>query len=130
MCVSYPRHARGGAALTGILTEEERLLQSTAREFAQREVAPSAVERDEAERFDPSIFARMGELGLTAAPFAEDVGGTGFSYLGWTLVMEELGAADLASAVTLSVHILAQFPIVNWGTADSTITPGEPLCDG
>ena len=98
------------------LTDEERLLQSTAREFAQREIAPGAIERDEAERYDRSLFAAMGALGLTAAPFAEAVGGAGFSYLGWTLVMEELGAADMAMAVSLSVHILSQYPVVTWGT--------------
>jgi acyl-CoA dehydrogenase len=98
------------------LTEEERLLQATAREFALREVAPGAVERDESERFDRSIFRRMGELGLTAAPFPESGGGAGFSYLGWTLVMEELGAAEMASAVTLSVHVLSQFPVFTWGS--------------
>ena len=101
----------------GGLTAEERLLRDTAREFAQRELAPTAVERDEAERFDRSIFARMGELGLTGAPLPEAVGGAGFSYLGWTLVMEELGAADMASAVMLSVHILSQYPVVTFGTA-------------
>ncbi|MEK6719599.1 MAG: acyl-CoA dehydrogenase family protein [Chloroflexota bacterium] len=109
---------RGRFTLAGYLSEEERLLQATAREFAQREVAPSAGERDEAERFDRSIFVRMGELGLTGAPFPTAVGGAGFSYLGWSLAMEELGAADMASAVTLSVHILAQFPIVTWGTPE------------
>ena len=98
------------------LGQEERLLQATAREFAQREVAPTAIERDETERFDRSIFTRMGELGLTAAPIPESEGGAGFSYLGWTLVMEELGAADMATAVTLSVHILSQLPVVTWGT--------------
>jgi alkylation response protein AidB-like acyl-CoA dehydrogenase len=98
------------------LGEEERLLQSTARDFAQREVAPSAIERDEAERFDRSIFTRMGQLGLTAAPIPEAEGGAGFSYLAWTLVMEELGAADMATAVTLSVHILSQLPVVTWGS--------------
>jgi butyryl-CoA dehydrogenase len=96
--------------------EEERLLQATARDFAQREVAPSAIERDEAERFDRSIFARMGELGFTAAPIPEAVGGAGFSYLAWTLIMEELGAADMSSAVTLSVHVLSQLPVVTWGS--------------
>jgi len=60
----------------------------------------------------------MGELGFTAAPFPEAVGGSGFSYLGWTLLMEELGAADMSTAVTLSVHVLAQFPIVTWGTPE------------
>jgi alkylation response protein AidB-like acyl-CoA dehydrogenase len=100
------------------LTEEERLLRDTAREFATREVAPGAAERDEAERFDRSLFARMGELGLTGAPLPESVGGVGFSYVGWTLVMEELGAADMALAVSLSVHILSQYPVVTWGTAE------------
>ncbi|MEO5885200.1 MAG: acyl-CoA dehydrogenase family protein, partial [Candidatus Limnocylindrales bacterium] len=98
------------------LTDEERLLQATTREFAQREVAPGAIERDEAERYDRSLFAAIGELGLTAAPFAESVGGAGFSYLAWTLVMEELGAADMAMAVSLSVHVLSQYPVVTWGT--------------
>ena len=102
-------------AAVPVLGEEERLLQATAREFAQREVAPSAIERDEEERFDRSIFAGMGALGLTGAPFPTSIGGAGFSYLGWTLVMEELGAADMASAVTLSVHILSQYPVVTWG---------------
>jgi acyl-CoA dehydrogenase len=114
----------------GGLTAEERLLRDTAREFSLREVAPTAGERDEAERFDRSIFARMGELGLTAAPFPETVGGAGFSYLGWTLVMEELGAADMASAVTLSVHILSQYPVVTFGTAEQHADWLTPMLAG
>jgi alkylation response protein AidB-like acyl-CoA dehydrogenase len=81
-------------------------------------IAPTAVERDEAERFDRGIFAEMGALGLAGAPLPESVGGGGFSYLGWSLVMEEVGAADMASAVTLSVHILSQYPVVTWGTPE------------
>jgi butyryl-CoA dehydrogenase len=104
-----------------VLGEEERLLQATAREFAQREVASSAIERDEAERFDRSIFDGMAALGLTGAPFPTSVGGAGFSYLAWTLVMEEMGAADMASAVTLSVHILSQYPVVTWGTDEQKV---------
>ena len=102
----------------GGLTNEERLLRETAREFAQREIVPGAIERDEAERFDRSLFGRMGELGLTAAPLPESIGGAGFSYLGWALVMEELGAAEMASAVTLSVHILSQYPVVTFGSEE------------
>jgi alkylation response protein AidB-like acyl-CoA dehydrogenase len=102
--------------MTWPLTEEERLLQATARDFATDVVAPGAAERDETETFDRSIFRRMGELGLTAAPFPEAVGGAGFSYVGWTLAMEEMAAADMATAVTLSVHILSQFPVVTWGS--------------
>ena len=112
------------------MTEEERLLRSTAREFAAREVAPGAAARDEAEQFDRSIFRRMGELGLTGAPLPESVGGAGFSYLGWTLVMEELGAADMATAVTLSVHILSQYPVVTWGSEEQRQAWLGPMVSG
>ena len=56
--------------MTGGLTEEERLLQATARDFATRELAPTAIERDETERYDRALFTKMGELGLDgrAAP--------------------------------------------------------------
>ncbi|HEY7131513.1 MAG TPA: acyl-CoA dehydrogenase family protein [Candidatus Limnocylindrales bacterium] len=112
------------------LTEEERLLRDTVREFARRSVASTAIERDEAERFDRSIFAGMGELGLTGAPLPESAGGAGFSYVGWTLVMEELGAADLASAVSLSVHILSQLPVVTWGTPEQISRWLPPMVRG
>jgi len=114
----------------GGLTPEERLLRDTAREFAQREVAPTAIERDEQERFDRSIFTRMGELGLTGAPLPESIGGGGFSYLGWSLVMEELGAADMATAVTLSVHLLSQFPVLNYGTDEQVSRWLAPMIAG
>jgi butyryl-CoA dehydrogenase len=110
--------------------EEERLLQTTARDFAQREVAPSAIERDEAERFDRSIFERMGSLGLTAAPIPEAAGGAGFSYLAWTLIMEELGAADMATAVTLSVHILSQLPVATWASDEQKARWLPPMLAG
>ncbi|MHB8673015.1 MAG: acyl-CoA dehydrogenase family protein [Candidatus Limnocylindrales bacterium] len=100
------------------LTDEERLLAATAAGFADREVAPGAIERDESERFDRSVFARMGELGLTSAPFPAEAGGGGFSYVGWTLVMEAIARAEMAAAVTLSVHVLSQFPVLSWGTAE------------
>ena len=118
------------AAVTWPLTDEERLLQATASEFAAREIAPGAIERDEAERYDRRVFTAMGELGLTAAPFPAEVGGAGFSYLGWTLVMEELGAADMAMAVSLSVHILSQYPVVTWGTAEQKARWLAPMLTG
>jgi acyl-CoA dehydrogenase len=98
------------------LTEEERLLQRTVREFAARELAPGAAQRDEDERYDRSLFARMGELGLTGVPFPVEIGGAGFSYRAWTLVMEEVAYADMAMAVSLSVHILSQYPVITWGS--------------
>ena len=93
-------------------------------------MAPTAAERDEDERFDRSIFTRMGALGLTGAPLPESVGGSGFSYLGWTLVMEELGAADMATAVTLSVHILSQYPVVTFGSDEQRARWLGPMVAG
>jgi alkylation response protein AidB-like acyl-CoA dehydrogenase len=100
----------------GGLTHEERLLQQTVRDFASREVAPGAAKRDEEERYDRALFDRLGELGLTSVPFPSEIGGAGFSYRAWTLVMEEIAYADMALAVSLSVHILAQYPVITWGT--------------
>src|SRR3954454_13647372 len=100
------------------LTDEERLLQQTVREFAAREVAPGAAQRDEDERYDRSLFDRMGELGLTSVPFPSEIGGAGFSYRAWTLVMEEIAYADMALAVSLSVHVLSQLPVVTWGSQE------------
>jgi acyl-CoA dehydrogenase len=104
--------------MSGGLNQEELLLQATTRDFAGRELAPTAIARDESERYDRSLFTKMGQLGLTAAPLPESVGGSGFSYLGWTLVMEELGAVDMSMAVSLSVHLLSQYPVVTWGTPE------------
>jgi butyryl-CoA dehydrogenase len=116
--------------VSGALTAEEQLLQATARDFATREVAPGAIERDETERYDRSLFEQMGAIGLTAAPFPESAGGAGFSYLGWTLVMEELGVVDMAMAVSLSVHILSQYPVVTWGTPEQHARWLPPMLAG
>jgi butyryl-CoA dehydrogenase len=112
------------------LTDEERLLQQTARDFAQRELAPGAAARDEGEAFDRHLFEAMAGLGLTAAPFPEAVGGSGFSYVGWTVALEEIARADMSSAVTLSVHILSQYPVVAWGTSEQRYRWLPPMQSG
>ncbi len=98
------------------LGPDERLLGETVRAFAREVVAPGATERDEAERFDRSLVGAMAELGLLAGPFPESVGGAGLSAAAWTVVVEEIAAADMALAVTLCVHVLHQNPVVRWGT--------------
>jgi alkylation response protein AidB-like acyl-CoA dehydrogenase len=98
------------------LTEEERGVRDTAAQFAQRELAPTVAQRDEEERYDRALFTRMGELGLTGLPYPEDYGGAGMSTFAWILACEEIAAADMGMAVSLSVHILAQLPILAFGT--------------
>ena len=98
------------------LSEEERSVRETAREFAQRELAPTVAQRDEDEEYDLSLFRRMGEAGLTAIPYPEELGGAGLSYFAWVLACEEIAAADMGMAVSLSVHVLAQMCIYSYGT--------------
>jgi len=98
------------------LTEEERAVRDTAREFAQRELAPTVAQRDDEERYDRSIFERMGEAGLTAIPYPEEYGGAGMGTFHWALACEEVAAADMGMAVSLSVHVLSQLCIFANGT--------------
>ena len=98
------------------LSEEERSVRDTARGFAQRELAPTVAQRDEEERYDRALFTRMGELGLTAIPYPEELGGAGLSYFAWALACEEIAAADMGMAISLSVHVLSQLCIHAYGT--------------
>ncbi len=109
---------QGGAVFEGALTDEERLVRDTVRDFAEREIAPGAAERDETEHYERRLFDGLAGLGLTGAPFPESIGGGGLPYRTWALVMEELGAVDMAMAVSLSVHVLSQSPVARWGTPD------------
>ena len=100
------------------LTEEERSVRDLVRDWATREVAPGAAPRDEEERYDIGLFERAGELGLTGLPYPEELGGAGMGTFAWTLAAEEIAAADMALAVSLSVHILSQLCIFANGTED------------
>ncbi len=100
------------------LTEEERSVRDLVRDWATREVAPGAAARDEEERYDIGLFERAGELGLTGLPYPEELGGAGMGTFAWTLAAEEIAAADMALAVSLSVHILSQLCILANGTED------------
>ena len=93
------------------LSDEERAVRDTVRDWATREVAPGAAQRDEEERYDRTLFERAGELGLTGLPYPEEYGGAGMGTFAWALAAEEIGAADMGLAVSFSVHILSQLCI-------------------
>jgi len=112
------------------LDSETRLLGETVRAFAQEVIAPGAIIRDETERFDRGLVVRMAELGLLAVPFPEAVGGAGLSAGAWTVVVEEIAAADMALAVTLAVHVLHQNPVVRWGSEEQRARWLPALQDG
>jgi butyryl-CoA dehydrogenase len=93
------------------LSEEERGVRDLVRDWAQREIAPGAAARDEHERYDRSLFDHAGELGLAGLPYPENYGGAGMGTFAWSLAIEEIAAADMAMAVSLSVHVLSQLCI-------------------
>ena len=99
------------------LTDEQEQLRALVREFAEKEVAPGAAERDQREAFPIEIVKKMAGLGLFGLPIPEEYGGLGADAVTWALVMEELGRVDSSVAVTLSVASgLAGGMVTRFGT--------------
>lgn len=113
------------------LSEEHQMIRKMVRDFAEKEVAPTAAIRDEEERFDRGIFDRMGELGLTGIPWGEEVGGIGSDYLSYCIAVEELSRVCASTGVTLSAHVsLASWPIYKFGTEEQKQKFLRPLAEG
>ncbi|MGK5511041.1 acyl-CoA dehydrogenase [Brevibacillus formosus] len=113
------------------LTEEHDMMRKMIRDFAENQVAPTAAERDEEERFDRSIFEQMAELGLTGIPWPEQYGGAGADYLSYVIAVEELSRVDASIGVTLSAHVsLASWPIYKFGTEEQKQKFLRPLAEG
>ncbi len=113
-------------------TEEQNLLRDMVREFAEKEVGPSARERDEEERFDrPLMFGRLAELGLTGIVFPEEYGGAGADYISYAIAVEELSRVCASTGVTLSAHLsLGSNPIYLFGSEAQKQTFLTPLAEG
>ena len=79
------------------LSEEHDMIRKMVRDFAVKEVAPTAAERDEEERFDMDLFKKMAELGLTGIPWPEEYGGIGSDYLAYVIAVEELSRVCASS---------------------------------
>src|SRR5262249_27905336 len=86
------------------LTEEQKLLRRTVREFAEGEVKPRAREIDESAQRPRDTFRQAAELGLTAVALPEDAGGAGFDHLSYAIVIEEISRACASTGVILSVQ--------------------------
>jgi alkylation response protein AidB-like acyl-CoA dehydrogenase len=86
------------------LTEEHRLIQDMARDFAQKEVAPIAAEIDEEARFPSETVKRMGELGFMGIEIPEEWGGTGMDTLSYVLALIEISKACASHGAIMSVN--------------------------
>ena len=101
------------------LTDEQRLIQETARQFADQEIAPVADQHNREGKFPLELVRRMGELGFLGMLVPETYGGTGIGNFGLVLALEEINRACASTGVTMSVqNSLVCAPIVHWGSDD------------
>ncbi|MBD7909199.1 acyl-CoA dehydrogenase [Sporosarcina gallistercoris] len=113
------------------LSEEHEMIRKMVRDFAEKEVAPTAAERDEEERFDMDLFKKMAELGLTGIPWPEEYGGIGSDYLAYVIAVEELSRVCASTGVTLSAHTsLAGWPVFKYGTEEQKQKYLRPMAEG
>jgi glutaryl-CoA dehydrogenase (non-decarboxylating) len=99
------------------LTDEHRLVRSTARAFVEAEILPQIRTWDAAGEAHPEVFGKMAGLGFLGAPIPETYGGSGLDYISFALLCEELERGDTAFRVVESVHVaLNSLTLLQWGT--------------
>lgn len=86
------------------LTDDQLMIQATAREFAQKEIAPIAAEFDESGEFPLATVRKMGELGLMGIEVPHEYGGAGLDTIGYNLALLEISKADASHGTILSVN--------------------------
>ena len=97
-------------------TEEQRLIQRTAREFAERRLAPGAAARDRDGRFPIEELRELGQLGLLGVNVPEDLGGGAAGVIAYSLALQELARVDASVAVAVSVTNMVAELIAAVGT--------------
>ena len=114
-----------------LLTEEERMLQTAVREFADRELAPRAREVDAKEEFSWENWRGMASLGLTGIGIDPKYGGSGGGYRQMAIAEEEVARGDAAASVTLVAHIsLGTSTIYRYGDEQQKLKYVPPLAKG
>ena len=99
------------------LTEEQRLLEQSVREWGAREVLPKIHDLDREHRFDRAIFPQMADLGLLGASVPAEYGGAGMDYVSLGIISEELEYVDTSLRVIMSVHAgLNCLSLLTWGS--------------
>ena len=99
------------------LSEEQILVRDAAREFAQTELLPDVIERDELQKFPHNLVKKMAELGFMGIMVDPKYGGSGMDTLSYALIMEELSKVDASASVIVSVNnSLVCFGLEAYGT--------------
>ena len=99
------------------LTEEHLMIRDAARDFAQTELLPGVIERDEKQEFPNELVRKMGELGFMGIMVDPKYGGSGMDTISYVLIMEELSKIDASASVIVSVNnSLVCYGIEKFGT--------------
>jgi alkylation response protein AidB-like acyl-CoA dehydrogenase len=112
-------------------TEEQLMIQQTAREFAETEIAPSAVERDKTAEFPYEIVKKLGELGFLGMMVSPQFDGAGLDTVSYVLAMIEISKVDASVGVIMSVNnSLVCYGLEKWGSDYIKETYLKPLAKG
>ena len=113
------------------LTEDQKMVQKLARDFAEKKLTPTVSERDDKEEFSRALTNELGEIGLTGICFPENYGGSGGDVLSYILAVEEISKADDGIGITLSASVsLCATPIYTYGTEEQKLKYLVPLVEG
>src|SRR5688572_28629437 len=113
------------------LTEEQIMIQQAARDFAQNELKPGVIERDEHQKFPSEQIKKLGELGFLGMMVDPKYNGSGIDSVSYVLVMEELSKIDASTSVVVSVNnSLICYGLERFGTEDQKIKYLKPLARG
>ncbi len=113
------------------LSDEQKMIRETVRDFAEREIKPLAKDLDEKGEFSYDLTKRMGELGLFGMYLPEKYGGQGMDTLSYIIAVEELARVDSSQAATLAAHnSLGIGPLYYYGTEEQKMKYLPRLCTG
>ena len=85
-------------------TQDQVELRKHVREFAEAEIGPHVLEWDEAQTFPLAVVKKLGELGYMGAIFPEELGGAGFGYIEYSIIIEELSRVDASVGLIVAAH--------------------------
>src|SRR3954467_2620739 len=112
-------------------TEEQLMIKQAARDFAQTELKPGVIERDEQQKFPAEQVKKLGELGFLGMMVSPQYGGSGLDAVSYVLVMEELSKVDASASVVVSVNnSLVCFGLEKYGTEAQKEKYLVPLATG
>src|ERR1700716_4135561 len=113
------------------LTDEQRLIRETARNFTDNEIVERARENDRNEHFDLDLVGMIADQGYLGAVVPREYGGAGLDYLSYGLIVEEVGRGDSAMRTVVSVQTsLVCSGILKWGTEEQKQHYLPKLCSG